>query len=190
MHSEHYFFALALPDEMKTYLHLISERIQSRFPFKNWVHPEDYHITLAFLGKAEKDHLAKSVELVANSVQGAEHISLRPNQTGIFGQIKSPRILWIGTTGADQLAGLRENVYSVCQQAGFELETRPFKPHITIARKWMGEEPFSSRQLQELIHVGAPSLPGPAFHAAEVVLYRTHLERVPKYEKMESFKLI
>ncbi|MFS0644255.1 RNA 2',3'-cyclic phosphodiesterase [Siminovitchia sp. 179-K 8D1 HS] len=190
MHSDHYFFALALPDEMKSYLHSISERIKGRFPFKNWVHPEDYHITLTFLGKAEKDRLAQSAEFVADSVRGTERISLRPDQAGTFGQTKSPRILWIGTTGTDQLAALRKNVYSACHQAGFELETRPFKPHITIARKWAGEDSFSPQKLRDLIYTGLPGLPGAAYEATEVVLYRTRLDHIPKYEMMESFKLI
>lgn len=190
MHSDHFFFALALPGEMKMYLHAISERIKSVFPFKTWVHPEDYHMTFAFLGRAEKEVLASSIKLVGDAIQGAEHITLRPNQAGTFGQAKSPRILWVGTTGTDQLEALRNNVFSACQRAGFELETRPFKPHITIARKWMGEEPFSLSQLQELARNASPSLPGPAFDAVEVVLYRTRLDHSPKYEKIESFTLI
>jgi 2'-5' RNA ligase len=190
MLSGHYFYALALPAEMKGYLHGVSERVKSRFPFKNWVHPDDYHMTFAFLGKADERKLAQSAEWVADAVRGARRIHVGPDRIGTFGQPKNPRILWIGTTGQEQLALLREKVYSACRRAGFELETRPFKPHITIARKWAGKEAFSPRQMAEFVQAGPSALPGPAFDAAEVVLYRTRLDQIPKYEMMASFKLI
>ncbi len=28
----------------------------------------------------------------------------------------------------------------MCEENGFSLETRPYHPHITVARKWVGEE--------------------------------------------------
>ena len=61
MPSAHYFFALALPSEVKRDLHALSESIQKEFPFKKWVHPEDYHITLAFLGHAPEPMLNEAI---------------------------------------------------------------------------------------------------------------------------------
>ncbi|MFD6439698.1 2'-5' RNA ligase family protein, partial [Peribacillus sp. NPDC060186] len=50
--NTHFFFALVLPDDIKTYLNDVTEQIKSEFPFKKWLHQADYHITMAFLGNA------------------------------------------------------------------------------------------------------------------------------------------
>ena len=36
--------------KLKTNLNAGMEKLKSAFPFKKWLHPADYHITMAFLG--------------------------------------------------------------------------------------------------------------------------------------------
>ncbi|WP_144463732.1 RNA 2',3'-cyclic phosphodiesterase [Siminovitchia fortis] len=187
MRSTHYFFALALPDEVKAHLSEISERLKADFAFKNWVHPKDYHITLAFLGNADQRRLTESVFHVREALKDWQSFQVMFNQIGTFGRPDLPRILWVNTTDSPSLAEVRDKVYASCIHAGFELETRQFKPHITLARKWVGQGNFHMPAAEKSI---ASLLPGPAFSMEEAVLYRTHLDRTPKYEKVESFKFI
>ncbi|GIN93058.1 RNA 2',3'-cyclic phosphodiesterase [Siminovitchia terrae] len=187
MHSTHYFFALTLPDEVKVHLSKISEQLKPNFPFKNWVHRADYHITLAFLGNADQRRLAESVLSVKEALKDVHSFQVDLNQAGTFGRPDLPRILWVNTTESSSLAEVRDKVYASCIEAGFELETRPFKPHITLARKWMGQGKFQMTAAEKSL---ASLLPGPVFTMEEAVLYRTHLDRTPKYEMVESFKLI
>ncbi|MCR2821799.1 RNA 2',3'-cyclic phosphodiesterase [Lederbergia panacisoli] len=182
----HYFYALALPDEVKQYLLKVSEQINKEFPFKKWVHHEDYHITLAFLGHADQTKLAESVRFIEKGIKEFRSFQLIQTNTGIFGSPKAPRILWAGVSHSENLHSLRSKVYDSCIQPGFQLETRPFKPHITLARKWNNEEPFSTAYFQQY----SEKLPNDfKFSADEVVLYHTHPEKTPKYEKVESFRL-
>ncbi|MBR8644101.1 hypothetical protein KEH51_03585 [[Brevibacterium] frigoritolerans] len=51
-HEYSFFFALVLPDDIKAYLNAVTEQLKPDFPFKKWLHPADYHITMAFLGNA------------------------------------------------------------------------------------------------------------------------------------------
>ncbi|MBD8006027.1 RNA 2',3'-cyclic phosphodiesterase [Bacillus norwichensis] len=185
MHSTHYFFALTLPDKVKVHLSKISEQLKMSFPFKSWVHPEDYHITLAFLGNADQRRLAESVLNVKEALTNVHSFQVGLNQVGTFGRPNLPRILWVNTTESPSLAEVRNNVYTSCIEAGFELETRPFKPHITLARKWMGQGEFQMAAAEKSL---GTSLPGPVFSMEEAVLYRTHLDQIPKYEIVESFK--
>jgi len=184
MHSSHYFFAMTLPDEVKQHLLKMSERLKGICPFKSWVHHKDYHITLAFLGNAKQEQLKDAVTHVNETLKNFNAFSLQLNQAGIFGRPASPRILWVNTLESSSLLDLRERVFTACEKAGFELETRPFKPHITMARKWVGEENFHLPTVEEKL---GTLLPGSVFLAAEAALYRTHLNRTPKYEKVESF---
>ncbi len=48
----HYFFAVKLPEETKLILKSHIEKLKGILPFGRWVHHEDLHITLAFLGHA------------------------------------------------------------------------------------------------------------------------------------------
>ncbi|MBS4200057.1 RNA 2',3'-cyclic phosphodiesterase [Bacillus sp. FJAT-49732] len=182
----HYFFALALPDEVKQLLLEECNQIKEKYPFKKWVHHEDYHITLAFLGHAEETKLAESVRIVKKEINDFRSFQLLINNTGIFGNSKAPRILWAGVNHSESLHTLRGKVYDSCVHAGFQLETRPFNPHITLARKWNSEDPFLYASFQQYT---AQIMNEFIFIADEVVLYHTHPEKTPKYEKIESFRL-
>ncbi|MCJ8009546.1 RNA 2',3'-cyclic phosphodiesterase [Lederbergia wuyishanensis] len=182
----HYFYALALPNEVKQYLKKLSEQTNDPFPFKKWVHQEDYHITLAFLGHAAEEKLSESVQLVKEKLNDIPSFKLELSNIGIFGSPRAPRILWAGVNHSETLHSLRANVYDSCVQAGFQLETRPFKPHITLARKWNGEDSFSYDDFQKYTEKNLDEFD---FIANEVVLYHTHPENTPKYEKVETFQL-
>lgn len=179
--NPHYFYAVKLPIEIKLRLQEICSQLKENFPFKNWVHHEDYHITLAFLGNANREQLEASIHFVQQALALQDSFSLTINQLGTFGKSDSPRIFWAGLEKEAHLFRTREHVFHACRKADFILETRPFHPHITLARKWLGSSSFEHDLLKkiETLH----------FEAKEVVLYETHLEKVPKYEVKQTFLL-
>ena len=183
----HYFFALTLPNEVKLALKDASNHIRKEFPFKKWVHYEDFHVTLTFLGQAEKKMLDDSINGTRKALGNFPSFPLRLNGTGLFGSNKSPRVLWTGTEHSVNLHQVQQLTNDACEAAGFQLEKRPYKPHITIARTWMGERPFST---EELKNYQAEVFSENEFLATEVGLYEVHPEQIPKYEKIESFKLL
>jgi len=119
-------------------------------------------------------------------IKNAKKFRLEINQLGTFGREQSPRVLWADIEYSSELHDIRNKVFSACEQAGFKLETRPFRPHITLARKWTGEEAFQSDKLVIWKKLQPDSLP---FQVSEVVLYRTHLNQLPKYEAIAIFPL-
>ena len=179
----HYFFAIKIPEETKLMMKNNYEKLKEIFPFNRWVHHEDLHITLAFLGNAPSEKLSSAMENVREALRESKGFPLEMNKLGIFGKSDSPRIFWADTKESNELREVREKVFTACVEAGFQLETRPFKPHITLARKWTGNQPFHNRLLDEL----QPNLL--LFQANEVVLYQTHLDQTPKYEVKEKYLL-
>jgi RNA 2',3'-cyclic 3'-phosphodiesterase len=182
----HYFFAVKIPEQSKILMKEAMESLNTKLPFKKWIHHEDLHITLAFLGFAPQDKLMSAINNVTGSLKGLKQLKLEFNELGIFGSSHSPRIFWVDTKASKELVLVRNKVFSSCLDAGFQLETRPFRPHITLARKWTGEEPFHNGMLDiwkkfhpERMH----------FEANEVVLYQTHLDKTPKYEEKQVFHL-
>ncbi|MDQ0272231.1 RNA 2',3'-cyclic phosphodiesterase [Cytobacillus purgationiresistens] len=177
----HFFFAVSLPEEVKLILREQCERMRTDMSFKKWVHHEDYHITLAFLGAATAEKLNTAVETIKKNIQETHEFNAVIQHFGTFGKADSPRILWADLQHNEQLISLRNQVFSGCLSAGFQLETRPFTPHITLARKWSTEEHF--------IEGGKYFDEGLSFMVNEVVLYRTHLDQIPKYEKIAIIPL-
>jgi RNA 2',3'-cyclic 3'-phosphodiesterase len=182
----HYFYALELPSAIKNHFDDTIEKLQEGLPFKSWVHPQDLHITLAFLGNADAAKLKASNELVQSEVSKIASFELEIDHLGIFGRKDSPRIFWAGLKDSTRLAETRNHVFSACHKAGFKLETRPFSPHITLARKWTGEWPFTYQSIEEFNPFKNEHL---VFHADRVVLYKTHLGKSPKYEPINIFPL-
>ncbi|SEM39435.1 2'-5' RNA ligase [Mesobacillus persicus] len=183
--NQHYFYALELPQELKAELDKTCGILQEALPFKRWVHHQDLHITLAFLGHANEEQLAISMEKLNSRIQ-CPSFELTIDHLGVFGKSDSPRIFWTGVKHAPLLHQARDEVYSACLDSGFKLETRPFKPHITLARKWSNDFPFETEMLEKQNPFNKRKF---VFQANNVVLYKTHLGKEPKYEALARFPL-
>lgn len=186
MQQTHFFFAVKIPDEIKLLIKEKCDKLKEIFPFSTWVHHEDLHITLAFLGNAPSEKLSNAVGNVNAALSGRNGFHLEMNKLGTFGKEESPRIFWLDTKESNELEAVRKKVFTACTEAGFQLETRHFKPHITLARKWKGEQHFHKK----LLDVWMEFQPEPLlFNISEVVLYQTHLDKTPKYEPKKIYLL-
>ncbi|PEQ95684.1 RNA 2',3'-cyclic phosphodiesterase [Bacillus sp. AFS006103] len=186
-HSSHFFFAVRIPEQTKLRMQEHIEKIKERIPFSRWVHYQDLHITLAFLGSAPPDKLKQAENQVQEALKDVQTFTLKINKLGFFGNVDSPRVFWADTEESKNLQSIRNKVFSACEEAGFQLETRPFRPHITLARKWKGEQPFQP----ELLGLWEEFQPVPlSFEAGEVVIYQTHLDKTPKYEAIKIYPLV
>lgn len=183
----HFFYALELPEEIKDILEGAALKLKAALPFKTWVHPQDLHITLAFLGNAEGSKMEASNQLIESALRRHSVFDLKIDHLGIFGRKDSPRIFWAGLEDSSNLNDVRNDVFSACLASGFSLETRPFSPHITMARKWTSESLFTYKLLEELNPFKEEKL---IFNAERVVLYKTHLGKSPKYEPIKIFPLV
>lgn len=182
--APHFFFALTIPDEIKETLYLQSKQIREDFSFKKWLHRDDYHITLAFLGNAPENQRQEAVRLVENSLKNECDFTLKLDSVGTFGDKQTPRILWAGVEEDDRLRNIQKKVYEACVKAGFTLDKKPFTPHITLARKYVGEQ-FSLERLQQI----ADSKQTINFAATKVSLYQTHLGASPSFELINAIYL-
>lgn len=94
-------------------------------------HPEDLHVTLAFLGVVAPDRL-DCVLAAADAVRG-EPFTLAVDRVGFWPR---PRILWCGPEEhPPALPGLVAALQRGLGDCGFPPEKRPFRAHVTLARK-------------------------------------------------------
>ena len=180
----HYFLAVPLPGHIKELLTQWRDLLEPRLPFKSWVHPQDLHITLFFLGNASFSQINSVKQEVSEAVKQHSAFQLELNGIGTFGQKESPRIFWGGVNKSEQLVNLQKDISKACERSGFKIESRPYNPHITMARKWTSEQPFSIGNAEKIVF---PKEEFSAFTVDKVVLYQTHLERTPKYQPLSIF---
>lgn len=181
----HYFLAVPLSEETRSFLTLWAEQHQDELFFKQWVHPQDYHITLAFLGKAPFQQMKELKQSVSEAAAPHRPFSLEINRPGTFGKKERPRIFFAGTAHSDALLSLHNDVYSACESVGFVLDRRPYRPHLTIAKKWTGSKLFDPNRINDFVNRDG----SPTWRVNEIVLYQTHLNRTPKYQPLKRFPL-
>ncbi|MFF5996402.1 RNA 2',3'-cyclic phosphodiesterase [Lysinibacillus sp. KU-BSD001] len=177
--NPHYFWAVPLPDKMKKIIHAEMLHVKHIFQFNRWVHMDDYHITLVFLGAVEEQKLQTVIDLVGEAITEGQSFSLQITGLNIFGNEQTPRIFWGAVNEEHALFQLQAIVQQQCLDAGFTLDTRPYHPHITFARKWSSAERFDQELLTKYNPFQAKPL---SFHVEEIVLYKTNMEQIPKYE--------
>lgn len=93
--------------------------------------PENLHLTLAFLGEISEDRIG--------DIKAAMDRVDVPVQTLVFERVgcfrRDSELWWIGLKKTPALMRLQQELSDALTDAGFRLEKRSFKPHITLARE-------------------------------------------------------
>lgn len=121
------FVALSLPDEVRDRL----ADLEDRLPGARWVPPENYHITLRFIGEADGG-LADDIDAELTSLSG-EGFAVSLAGLGSFGEGQKTRALYARVEPSEPLSRLQQKVENALQRAGCKPEGRKFKPHVTLA---------------------------------------------------------
>lgn len=122
------FVALALPAAIRTQLAMLSGGI----PGARWVPPENYHLTLRFIGEVENWRAEEVDEALANIRAPSFQLTFRG--VGTFEKGGRISALWVGVEKADALGFLQSKVETALQRIGLEPERKRFAPHVTLAR--------------------------------------------------------
>jgi len=94
------------------------------------VRPENFHITLVFQGSVDAD-IASQLSAAANGLK-SPGFSLLINQSGWWSR---PGVAWLAPDNSpDALPGLVEKINQLLITVGRTPESRPWQPHLTIAR--------------------------------------------------------
>lgn len=97
-----------------------------------WIDPENYHITLRFIGDVDNgmaDEIADNLDYLSQSLR----FPVRLTHLGTFGGDK-PRALYAGVEPSEALTRLQAAHERMLQRSGMPAEGRKFVPHVTLAR--------------------------------------------------------
>ena len=130
------FIAIELPDELKLGLTQLQSRLKlGKQPWVKWVDPYSIHLTLKFLGSIAVDRIGEITRAMEEAAQGMPPFHLEVKDLGVFPNLKRVQVAWVGISGeVDKLGQLRQGIESNLARLGFAPESRPFTPHLTLAR--------------------------------------------------------
>ncbi|MCG8378111.1 MAG: RNA 2',3'-cyclic phosphodiesterase [Proteobacteria bacterium] len=123
------FFALWPDNRIRTALNNIAQQFNDE-KFRHVKKP-NLHITLEFLGEISEQDQQTLIENVSTINGDAFELVLTR-----IGWWQQPGILWIGTNQIpDELISLVKSIKKLCKKQGLKTDKRPYKPHVTFARK-------------------------------------------------------
>lgn len=178
----HFFIGISLPEDKAKIIYEQTLFLRDKNSFKSWVHPLDYHLTLAFLGHPKSESQLNQVKNdLTKALEEHDAFHLKTSSFQTFGRENAPRIFWLGVEESESLTKLRDQTYQVCEDIGFELDQRPFAPHITIAKKWVSHEEFVDADFE------SPETMN--FEVTSADLFQTKLNEVPRYHSVHKMML-
>jgi RNA 2',3'-cyclic 3'-phosphodiesterase len=146
---------------------------------------DNLHLTLKFLGNVPLSDVQKVSDAVERAAKSVSPFDLTFSDCGSFPQHGRPSVLWISAQGSG-LQILHDAIENELAEVGFTRESRPFHPHLTIARLRHSQ---GARQLTEL-HRSLGFAPI-AFDVSEVVVFSSELlKQGSKHTAISRHKLL
>jgi 2'-5' RNA ligase len=169
------FIAIELPPHVRRALEDLQARLgKGREPGAKWVAPGGIHLTLKFLGDVPGERIPLLASAMGQVAAAESSLALHLAGAGCFPRAERPRVLWVGMAGdVERLAALQARMQVTMAELGFPRESRPFTPHLTLARMRDLATPEELRRLGTA--VSSLSVPRLDFTAGEVALIRSDL---------------
>jgi 2'-5' RNA ligase len=170
--------AAAVVDELSA----TSVRLQSDGNELRWSAPESWHISLQFLGNTGREQYECTVARLHEI-----HLPPVPILLERLGFFDHAEIVFAGVRLTPELLLLHVRVTVATELCGFVRDTRPYQPHITLAR---GKGKGQRQALRELKTKVRPQPYFTRFVAEEFLLYESFLGPAgSRYEIRERFPL-
>jgi 2'-5' RNA ligase len=176
------FVGIPLADVVVRELAGVVTRLRPGADNLRWATPESWHITLQFLGAATPEQY-ECLAVRLGEVRAAP-VAVQLGELGFFDRAQ---VFFADVVVAPGLIALEQRVVAATSKCGFVAETRPFHPHITLARAKGQRRGTELRELKGKIR-SQPSFS--RFTAHEFLLYESHLgPRGAQYEVKARFGL-
>jgi RNA 2',3'-cyclic 3'-phosphodiesterase len=118
------FVAIDLPSDIKLGL----SRFRSAVSGVRWVAPENFHLTLRFIGDVD-DAAETAISDVLRHIE-MSRFSLSLAGVGQFGG----HTMWVGVEPSRALLRLQDAIENALKEVAPAVDPRPFRPHVKLAR--------------------------------------------------------
>ncbi|MCK8518275.1 RNA 2',3'-cyclic phosphodiesterase [Methanoculleus sp. 7T] len=125
------FVAIDLPDEIRERVRESQAILAESGGRLAIVDPANLHITLKFLGEVEPERIEPIIEALRAVKAAPFELTVG---CAVCNPPRRPRVVWCDITDAGESAALARQVDDLLAPLGFPRESRPFRPHATLAR--------------------------------------------------------
>ena len=130
------FIAVEIPLPIRQAIHDQTESLRAALGryLVRWIPVENMHLTLKFLGDVSPANVKFISRLLTAETKNCAPFSMQIGGLGSFPTSRRARTIWIGIHAPAALTSLQHGIESAAARLGYESETRPFSPHLTIGR--------------------------------------------------------
>lgn len=186
-----HFLALRPAPVVRDRLAAVQDRLRAWNLPAAWVHPEDLHCTLLFLGQRDDDEAQWLPTLVEDVARSARVTGLQLTGMGAKGGRHEPQVVYVALADAQESCnGLHRDLAEVLDQE----PERAFLPHITLCRPRTArpgdERPASNASWPALLEAHGLAEWGACPMESLVLWRRTEdVRRTTRYEELASWPL-
>ncbi len=143
------FIAVEIPLSIRQAIHNQTESLRAALgrDLVRWVPIENMHLTLKFIGDVSSTNLKFISQMLTVETKNCAPFSMDMGGLGSFPTSRRARVIWIGIHAPAALTSLQRGLESAASRLGYEAETRPFSPHLTIGRV---RQPASASDQQQV----------------------------------------
>ncbi len=181
------FIAVPLSDEIRNNLKNIVKTLKPLSDGVKWVKPENFHLTLKFLGETQADKVEGIISALEDSVEGLKPFIVSVQGISAFPGLKRPRVIKCCIArGNKELINIFENIEKNLEPLEIKKEERKFIPHITLSRI---KKPVGNEELMKEISK-LPTIDLGEMECGRISLVRSRLTRSgPIYTTEKEFIL-
>lgn len=134
------FISIPMPAAVKTALQSVQEELRDGMPQRarpaiRWTNPEQFHLTLRFLGDVDSQLVPNLIQALRNICQPHPPLDLRAEEVGFFPARRPPRVVWIGVRDRGELLPkLQQKIEAAVGHFSALAADKEFKSHLTIGR--------------------------------------------------------
>ena len=178
------FLAIQLPPRVQHGVWELVNDLERHSKGAKWVERENLHLTIKFLGNQTDEALQRLEPILTEAAGATRPFTIALGGLSAFPSRASPRVVWLGLAHGDEatiaLHGRLEPELS--RQEITPQDSRPFVPHVTLARARARAGLATRRDFFETL---VPPDAAHSFRAESLVLYMSELTRTgPIYSVM------
>lgn len=122
------FISINFTNIVKSSLVDVQKKLRESAVSGRFSHPEHMHLTIVFLGEIPGNR----VRAVTDAMDKAKS---PPFTISMYGMGNFGDTVWIGFRRSSNLSDLYKQLAVGLRDSGFTVESRPFKPHLTLGRQ-------------------------------------------------------
>ena len=128
------FLAINFPETVRREIATATASLRESAPELGWIAEDRMHLTLKFLGEQAESRVDALAAAMARTVAQHRELNMAVGGMGAFPNFRRARVVWMGVSPDPRLELLHHDVEVAFEAVGCELEGRPFRPHLTLAR--------------------------------------------------------